>query len=99
MCGNRKDPETAETLTVRSLPGTVRGAGGDADEQNGLLGLSACHRHLTTADVCPCCFVFVFLVEGEKVRAVSLLVGGRYPVQVQCCVAERFLQENTRATR
>ena len=55
MCGNRKDPETAETLTVRSLPGTVRGAGGDADEQNGLLGLSACHRHLTTADVCLVC--------------------------------------------
>ena len=37
-CGNRKDPETTETLTGRSLPGIVRGRGGDADEQNGLLG-------------------------------------------------------------
>ena len=27
-----------ERLTVRSLPGTVRGPGGDADKQNGLLG-------------------------------------------------------------
>ena len=36
--GNRKDLETTETLMVRSLPGIVRGAGGDADKQNGLLG-------------------------------------------------------------
>ena len=36
--GKRKDVETTETLTVRSLPGTVRGSGGDADKQNGLLG-------------------------------------------------------------
>ena len=29
--GKRKDLETTETLTVRALPGTVLGSGGDAD--------------------------------------------------------------------
>ena len=57
------------------------------------------HSHVSTAGVCPCILFFFFLVEGEKERAVSLPVDRMWPVQVQCLLAERFLQQNTCATR
>lgn len=97
-CGNRKDPETTETLSqvpARHCPG----GGGDADKQNGLLGLPACHRLLTTADVCPI-FFFFFWVEEKETRAVPFFYVGRMcQVQVQSDLVERGLEQNTHASR
>ena len=78
--GPRDDRDSDRQVPARHCPGP----GGDADEQNGLLGLSACHCHLTTADVRPIVLFLLFWWK-EKRRGLRpcLWVGG---TQSRCSV-------------
>lgn len=70
--GRTRRRQTLSQVPARHCPG----GGGDADKQNGLLGLPACHRLLTTADVSLFfCFCFFWWKEKRKGLCPCLWVG------------------------
>ena len=89
--GLRDDRDSHSQVPARHCPG-ARGRCRQAEWASG----SCDHCHLTTAGVSP---MFFFSGGRRKGKGCVLPVDRRWPVQVQCLLAERFLQENTRATR